>query len=474
MKDLSRHPADFLKNLPSSPGVYMMKDSSGKVLYVGKAANLKKRLAFYFSSGGNSPRLPGRTRALLARTFYVDYIVSVSEREALILEDRLIKKLRPFYNILLRDDKTYPYLKLSLSEKFPSVSVARLLPRYKSAKPSRDLYFGPYPETPGLRGFAFWLNKSFGLKLCRKIPDKVEERKRCLYRQTGECGCDCVFYYDKNPDDKYKLGVRSAKKFLTGGKALERLERRLIADLEEHSGKLEFEKAAAIRDILYTLKKISCPIRGVREVDEKVYTALSDTTEKLKTIQSELSLKRFPMVIECADISNTAGEYAVGSVVRFVAAEPDKSGYRRFRIKGGGIFSAGETPRQNDFAMIEEVVYRRLSRLYKGMEKDSACRLPDLFVVDGGLGQLSAADKAVERAGVKGKVDMIAISKGGDRDEIYFTDNDGGIKRVSVSDGDSALLIISHIRDEAHRFAVSYHKKLRDKSFVRPTQTSRN
>jgi len=453
-------PSDFLKNLPSSPGVYLMKDSAGKVIYVGKASSLKNRLAFYFSKN-----IPPKTRALLSKTFYIDYIVCVSSREALILEDRLVKKLHPFYNILLRDDKTYPYLKLSISEKYPSLSVARILPRYTPSKEkSRDLYFGPYPETSGLKSFAFWLNKTFGLKLCRRIPDKFEDRKRCLYRQTGECKCDCV---SESTDEKeYKDGVRLVKMFFLKGKIRNKMESLLNEKLKEYSSNLQYEKAAFIRDVIFTLKKISFPIRAVREVDEKVYTSLTSSTENLEDLRRKLSLLRFPSVIECADISNIQGKFAVGSVVRFVAGEPDKDNYRRYRIKYPVSFSAAGG--QNDFAMMEEVVFRRLSRLATGKEKNGI-GLPDLFVVDGGAGQLSAALKAAEQAGVKGKIDIIAISKSGIAgDEIYFFNdkkNCSDIGRIPIKADDKSLNLISHIRDEAHRFALSYHKKLRDRVF---------
>ncbi len=453
-------PSDFLKNLPSSPGVYLMKDSAGKVIYVGKASSLKNRLAFYFSKN-----IPPKTRALLSKTFYIDYIVCVSSREALILEDRLVKKLHPFYNILLRDDKTYPYLKLSISEKYPSLSVARILPRYTPSKEkSRDLYFGPYPETSGLKSFAFWLNKTFGLKLCRRIPDKFEDRKRCLYRQTGECKCDCV---SESTDEKeYKDNVRLAKMFFLKGKIRQDMERHLNKKLIEYSHNLQYEKAAFIRDILFTLKKISFPVRAVREVDEKVYTSLTTSTENLEGLRRELSLSRFPSVIECADISNIQGVFAVGSVVRFVAGEPDKDNYRRYRIKNPDSFSRSGGG-QNDFAMMEEVVFRRLSRLSSGKEKNGI-GLPDLFVVDGGSIQLNAALKAAELAGVKGKLDIIAISKSGVAgDEIYFFNNKNSseIRCMPVKVDNKSLSIISRIRDEAHRFALSYHKKLRDSIF---------
>ncbi|PKN00970.1 MAG: hypothetical protein CVU77_07605 [Elusimicrobia bacterium HGW-Elusimicrobia-1] len=423
--------------IPGKPGVYLMKDPSGRVIYIGKAKNLKKRVASYFSSRPKDTKI----NVLLSRISLVDYIVCASEREALILEDKLIKKLRPFYNVLLRDDKTYPFIKISFSDKFPSAGVWRAK---STVKHPRDVFFGPYPETPGLRRLAIRLNESFGLKMCRKIPSGEQEKRNCFYLQASKCPAPCIG--SVNGGD-YIKSAKKAARFLAKG--LKNFRETLEAEIKKHSASREYEKAAAARDMLLTLEGMSAAVR-FREIDEKVYENINSTTENLEELRKRLGLKNFPSKIDCADISNTGAAHAVGSVVRFDLGEPAKNLYRRYKIKNPDI--AGS---QNDCAMIKEVVARRLA----GLTRESSGEMPDLFVVDGGKGQLSAAAEAVKASGAAGKLDLISIAKGAGIDEIFVW---GKEESFVAADDDTAFSIIRRARDEAHRFAVTYHRKLRD------------
>ncbi|MDI6756414.1 MAG: GIY-YIG nuclease family protein [Endomicrobiia bacterium] len=441
------------EDIPSKPGVYLMKDSAGRVIYVGKAKALNKRVASYFSR----PSSDSKINILLSRISLVDYIVCASEREALILEDKLIKKLRPFYNTLLRDDKTYPFLKVSFSERFPSVSVWRAK---AIAKNPRDKMFGPYPETPGLRRLAFRVNETFGLKMCRKIPSAETERKNCFYLQTAKCSAPCQ-EGETVPEDYVKSALRAAR-FLSKG--LGDFRKTLGEEIKKYAANLEFEKAAASRDMFRTLEGMSASVR-FREVNAKVYENLSSVTENLRKLRDNLGLMHFPSKIDCADISNIGASYAVGSVVRFTLGEPDKNLYRRYKIKNAEARGAGNIPptlKQNDFAMMKEVVARRIARL----KRESPDELPDLFVVDGGKGQLSAAAEALEREAA-GAIDLISIAKGSVADEIFVR---GAKESFAAADDETAFAVIRRARNEAHRFAVAYHRKLRDAVFVQGRQ----
>lgn len=435
------------EDIPSKPGVYLMKDSAGRVIYVGKAKVLNKRVASYFSRSPSADKMS--RNILLSRISLVDYIVCASEREALILEDKLIKKLRPFYNTLLRDDKTYPFLKISFCERFPSVSVWRAKAHVKNP---RDKLFGPYPETPGLRKLAFRVNETFGLKMCRKIPRSETERKNCFYLQTSKCSAPCASG-ETAPKNYVKSALRAAR-FLSKGHGDFR--NTLVKEIKKHAANLEFEKAAAARDMFRTLEGMSASVR-FREVDQEVYEKVSSVTENLRKLRDNLGLRRFPSKIDCADISNMGASYAVGSVVRFTLGEPDKNLYRRYKIKNPDTEGA-----QNDFAMMKEVVARRIARL----NRDSPDELPDLFVVDGGKGQLSAAAEALD-CEAAGAIDLISIAKGSGADEIFVR---GAKESFAAADDETAFAVIRYARDEAHRFAVAYHRKLRDAVFVQGRQ----
>ncbi len=421
-----------LQNIPDKPGVYIMKDAAEKIYYIGKASNLRKRVASYFA--GEKER---KINLLLGKIRVIDYIVASSEREALILEDALVKKYMPFYNVLLRDDKSFPYIKIS-AETWPSVSVAR---RAKQCQKTRDVYYGPYPEASNLKKLVEWLKETFGIRACSyNLDETKKDFSSCFYLQSKKCSAPCLGKISKS---EYKNRVAAVRYFLKG--RFGKIKKQLALQMNRHAAKLEFEQASHLKKILDALNSMNEKIR-FREITECALEALSDNTRKLAGLQSLLSLKKFPAEIDAIDISN----FGVGSAVRLRLGEPDKSNYRRYRIKA--------VEEQNDFAMIEEVVDRRYARMLREGE-----RLPDLVLIDGGAGQLEAAWRALKQLELLGKIDIISLSKGKKgEDQIHTTAG----KIVNLERSDRGLHILQRARDEAHRFAVSYHRLLRKKAYA--------
>lgn len=516
--------------LPDCPGVYIMKDKSGRVIYVGKALSLRKRVRSY-STDNTHPK----TRALVSHIDTIDYIVTDSEREALLLEANLIKLHLPRYNIRLKDDKKYPYIKVTLKEDFPTVI------------PTRDLgdqnavYFGPYTNAKKMRRALKSATKAFPVRICRRMP-----RKACALYYMGRCPAPCEGKIEKGA---YRKLVREMIDFLSGKS--DRIEKNLKKELELYKDNMEFEKAIVIRDRLraldeikkkqrvvlktnknldvlgltsrkrtavvavlkiregrmmgiehYTLNigrgdsneeiidtflvqyykdtfyvpdevilpalgkkklledwirnkagrkvQIKVPKRGDRlsllklATENAVLHIEEETPERISNslteLQKYLHLERPPGLIEAFDISNIFGKYAVGSKVAIKDGRRDKSLYRRFRIRRvSGI---------DDPKMMEEVVERRFKMSNK---------TPDLVIVDGGIAQVRSAHRAIEN--ILGK--PIAVFGLAKRFEELFT-IDGMI--ISIPKSSSALKLLQRIRDEAHRFAIEYHRKLRDRT----------
>lgn len=402
-----------IKELPLTPGVYIMKDEKGMVLYVGKAGNLKKRVSSYFYA---KRVLPERTRAMTARVSDITYIPSATEAEALIYENSLIKQLSPKYNVALRDDKSYPMLKLTAGEKFPRLFITR------QRKEDGALYYGPYTDVKLLRGALIILRQMFPLRSCDKMPKKV-----CLDYHIKQCIGPCIGEVD---EAGYAGMVAELKLFLKGD--TKELSKLLSDKMLEASKGEEFEKAA---DIKRRIEAIS----AVRE--NKIHYGPTDELEELKRI---LGLGAAPEAIEAFDVSNIMGKEAVGSMIYFYKGRPRKSEYRKFRIK---TISAID-----DYAMMREIVRRRYSRLVR--EK---LMLPDLVIIDGGKGHLRAGIDELDKAGA-GHIPAIGIAK--QFEHIYVK---GSAEPVILPKESKALHLLKRIRDEAHRFAISYHKSLRGK-----------
>jgi excinuclease ABC subunit C len=398
------------KELPEKPGVYLFKDINKQVIYVGKAFSLKKRVSSYFR--GSSDNL--KTSNLIEGTKYIDYILAQSEAEALLYEAQLIKKYQPKYNVLLKDDKAYPMIKLTVNEVFPRLLVAR------KKKDDAALYFGPYTDAGLLRESLKILRRMFPLRSCRKLPQKP-----CLYFHMGQCLAPCL----KNCDTGlYNQAVKDLIMFLEGNH--QKLVAKLKKKMYEFSQKKDYESAATLRNQINALSKIS------KAQKSQVYENL---TEGLK---NKLNLKKAPIKIDAFDVSNIFGDSSVGACVRFNNGKPDKKNYRRFRIKSvKGI---------DDYAMMNEIVSRRYRNI------DNKKDLPDLILIDGGRGQLNAAKKALEI--LKIKVNLISIAK--ENEEIYFLNRK---EPLVLPPYDNSLKYLQRIRDEVHRFAISYHRILRRK-----------
>lgn len=530
--------------LPEDPGVYVMLDADGNVIYVGKAKVLKNRVKQYFYSN----KKPEKVAAMVSNIADFYYIITTSEIDALSLENNLIKKYKPHYNILLKDDKTYPYIKVNLKDKFPAFPVTRKI-RRDGAK-----YFGPFMGGVNAKDTLEIINTAFIVRTCDVKIDPDKPRKECLEYHIGRCLAPCAGLVDEKT---YAERVRGAVDFLSG--ADEDVEKLLIEKMTKFAGLEEFELALSYRDKLKMLEKIklkritalnkfvdmdiigvadnglyaavnalfvrggrmqggksfsledasdgdgerirgfitgyytkgaeipdeilvcseiedaaaveeylkttygksvriSVPQKGVKKqlVDmakknaedylekeiDKIKHKDDMTVEACRRLKEILSLKRYPRRMECYDISHISGVDKVGSMVVFVDGEPDKDSYRRFRIK--------TVEGNNDFACLKEVLKRRLDKL-KSDEKDKFPR-PDLIIIDGGKGQLSSVKAVFDEEGCD--IDLISLAK---REEEIFTIYSN--EPIVLSHRDYCLKTLQRIRDEAHRFAITYHRQ---------------
>jgi len=401
--------------LPESPGVYSFKDSAGKIIYIGKANSLKKRVGSYFNRA-----LDTKTQAMVDKIADLEYIPVSSEAQALIQEAVLIKGKQPQYNIDLKDDKSFPWIKIS-AEDFPVVSI------YRKKGPRQDgsaSYFGPYTDVKLLRQAIKLIRKIFGFRSCRAMP-----KSPCLYWRLKLCPGPCA---GKITSLQYCRIIRRIKLFLESRYA--ELIRDLSIQMLEASGEKNFEEAAMLRDQLNALSSIANAQAGKNSVDE------------LEDLQKTLFLKKLPLRVEAFDISNISGKEATGSMVSFYQGAPDKNNYRRFRIKTVSAI--------DDYAMLKEVVRRRYSRLTR-----EGSGLPDLVLIDGGRGHLLAAAEEIKKLNLS----LLIISIAKDRENIYCLNKRSPFR---LKEGSAVLNLIRRIRDEAHRFALSYHHLLRRKKII--------
>jgi len=527
--------------LPEGPGVYLFKDLSGAVIYVGKAKNLKKRVLSYYRPAWD---LPQKTSLMMHRARSMEYILTSTEKEAFILESNLIKKHLPRYNIILRDDKQYPWLRLAAKEAFPNLTIVR--------KPRKDgaLYFGPFSSAGSVRSTMKLIDRIFDLRKCRTrtLPSRS---RPCLNFQLGRCLGPCS---EKIPPSTYREVVEQVRLFLEG-RSMELL-KFLKINMEAAAQRLDFEKAAKIRDQIKSVERtvekqkvvapkmgdqdviglaqkngvflvalltvrdgyltgsrdfllksqggsagdvleaflkqhypgepaipkhilISEPVQDLKAIagwisdvaGRKIFIAKPSRGEKLhlvklavanaenllkdrleisgddlvRSARSALLLNKLPRAMECVDISNISGDMAVGAVVAFIDGLPHKEGYRNYRIK--------EMAGIDDYGMMAEVVTRRLS----------VGPPPDLLVVDGGKGHLQTVKKVVDRLCPENAPDIVAIAKGneiGETDKVFIPNRKNPLP---FKEGHPVLLLLMRIRDEAHRRAVGYHRKLRAK-----------
>jgi excinuclease ABC subunit C len=417
---------------PQTPGVYLMKDAAGRVIYVGKAKNLRARAGSYFLKAAAEDR---RTADLVREIRDIDYLDAESEVDALLLESRLVKDVQPRFNSDLKDDKTFPYLQITTHEDFPRVEFTRT-PRQKGVK-----LYGPFTSAGSLRGAIVVLQRIFKFRTCTLDIDADDEQWRwfrpCLLASIGQCTAPCNLRISR---EEYRKDINRLRTFLDGGKKQLLVEMR--KEMLESSTKLEFERAARLRDEIRLLETLDQ--RGDLEEHVQPEVFLVDPKKGLAGLEKVLGLAKPPRVIEGVDIAHLAGNETVASLVQFIDGLPFKPGYKRYRIKSvAGV---------DDFKSIHEVVSRRFARLAR-----EGSAPPDILLIDGGKGQLAAALDALESLGVEAPC-VISLAK---REEEIFLP--GRSEPLRLSRDSYSLRLLEYVRDEAHRFAQHYHHLLRGK-----------
>jgi excinuclease ABC subunit C len=448
-----------LREVPHKPGVYLMKDRLKRVIYVGKARDLRKRLGQYFMP---SRRMTAdlKTRALLDSVWNFEVHLVRNEPEALLLEGKLIKEFRPKYNVSFRDDKRFLLVKVNLSDVIPRFQLTRL------KKDDGCRYFGPFAHAGALRTTLKWMKKRFGIRACRVLEPGQSDYNRCMDHIIKNCSAPCI---RRVTLDEYKGRVLEACEFLEGQS--QEMLKQIEIEMKRAAENLEFEKAAEMRNMLDDLRRTTRP---ARRFERGSLPRSIDPKADLESLADALRLPGPPNVMECFDISNISDAHIVASMVSFRNGVPDKSNYRRYRIKA--------VKGQDDFASMAEVVRRRYSRVLlenrhaapdlaefsqESAEESAAriqrtiperlVRVPDLIVVDGGKGQLSSACKELQRLGLE-NVAIIGLAK--EFEEIY---RPGRPLPLRLPDDSGALQLLQRIRDEAHRFANGYHQLLMKK-----------
>jgi excinuclease ABC subunit C len=554
---------DYVKYpYPNQPGVYLMKDNNQNVIYIGKAKNLNKRIKSYFTNKADGgERSKWKTNVLVSRIKSIDYIITDNEIEAYLLESNLIKRYRPIFNIELKDQQRYTYLRIT-DEKFPRLNVARRN-RNGQFTGMKGEIIGPFVKGSSRYLSIGLLRKMFKIRICNTLP-----KRECLEYHIGNCDAPCI---NKISEKKYKENIESLKKILKDNENLNDFYNKLELEMRSASENQDYERAIYLRDTLHRLKNIlqiqkmenstfagtveeymgiiedeneevvhvmtllskngvindmkkyqfdligdnsienficqyclSNPVvpnfiyinRKIQEreelqeilfeltktkinivtvdvMDQKSNNKLESTLENKSSIMSLilnnlkiyiskrhepglddlmriLNLNKLPYVIDCFDISNFGNEFAVGACTRFINGTPEKSGYRKFKIKNVNS--------QNDFMMIEEIIKRRYGLQTNSQEISSDLkreRFPDLIVIDGGKGHLNIALRTLKAIGLE-QIECISLAK--ENEEIYtrFSPNP-----VIISKNQKSLKILQHIRDESHRFGLVYNRRLR-------------
>jgi excinuclease ABC subunit C len=501
-----------LSSLPHKPGIYLMKDRFGTVIYVGKARDLRKRVSSYFQP---SRRLGWdlKFRALVEGICDLDFHIVRSEPEALLLESRLIKEFHPRYNVSFRDDKRFLLLKVNFNDPIPRFTLTRI----KQDDGAR--YFGPFPNGGALRSTLALVRRQFHLRGCRPLTPTERDYRHCLYAHLKYCTAPCIANVTR---DQYLEQVKAACDFLAGQCA--EMEEQLEGEMRKAAGNQEYEKAAELRDLITNLKHTTKKVNRFERIPYSLPLAI-DPEKDLVELAEVLGLPALPMRIEGFDISNISGTFAVASMVRFKNGRPDRANYRRFKIK--------TVIGQDDFAGMAEVVRRRYTRLLNeskvgrdgvspSQNKNSGknnlgtatCRpsqgdeggeaipqalqelvddvsaaakrkgrmnsqadasaaqvrkhcapgeipnrittnLPDLILIDGGKGQLGMAVAELKKLGLE-KIPVIGLAK--EFEEIY---QPGQSAPLRLSHDSGALKLLQRVRDESHRFANTYNAQLR-------------
>jgi excinuclease ABC subunit C len=428
-----RHAAAKVREFPQRPGVYLLKDAQGRVIYIGKAKSLRARAGSYFLKAAAEER---RTAELVREIADIDYIEADSEVDALLVEARLVKDTQPKYNQELKDDKTFPYLEIHTREDFPRVEFTRQ-PSERGTK-----LYGPFASASGLRGAIQVLQKIFKFRTCSLDIAEGDEKWRwfrpCLLASINQCTAPCNLRVTK---DDYRRDINRLRMFLDGKKTT--LLEQLRSEMAAASKELRFERAARIRDEIQMLETLDN--RGELDTHEQPEVFYIDPKKGLAGLKKVLKLERQPRTIEGVDIAHLGGGETVASVVQFIDGLPFKPGYKRFKVRSvRGV---------DDFASIHEVVARRFQRLDAEGEA-----FPDILLIDGGKGQLSAGLAAFAALDLQPPT-VISLAKR--EEEIYLAGADAPLR---LSRHSYALRLLQYVRDEAHRFARHYHHLLRRKN----------
>jgi excinuclease ABC subunit C len=418
-----------VRRLPDRPGVYLMKDRIGTIIYVGKAKALRKRVSSYFQPSRAFTQHP-KIRALVEMIADFEAIEVKSEPEALLLEGKLIKQWKPRYNTDFTDDKRFLLVRVDLREELPRFRLVRI------RKDDNSRYFGPFAHSGPLRKALAQMRRQFGILLSDGTPKRLPDGSWQLY---DDVRAEIYGFPNSVGSEEYRGRVERACEFLEG-KSREWLAS-LRSEMAAASGRREFEKAAGLRDIVFALEKT---LERPRHFERTDPTAPSADESALDSLRLALSLPAPPNAIECFDISHISGTFVVASMVRFAGGKPDRDNYRRFRIRG---FMGND-----DFRAMEEVVGRRYRRLY-----NEGRAFPDLIVIDGGRGQVGAALKAFVAIGLD-PPPIVGLAK--KEEMIIFPDER---PPLDIPLDHPGLRLLQRLRDEAHRFANTFNADLRSK-----------
>ena len=421
-------PKEKVKTFPSSPGVYLMKDYKGRVIYIGKAVNLRNRAGSYFTKQAAEDL---RTANLVPEIKDLDYIVTDSEVDALLLEARLVKDVQPRFNQELKDDKTFPYLEIFIREEFT-----------RKPRPRGTKLYGPFTNAKRLRGAIAVLQQIFQFRNCTLDIKEADERWRwfrpCLLASINQCTAPCNQRISR---EAYRRDIRRLRLFLDGKK--ESLFKELRREMQLASKELKFEKAARLRDQIKSLENLNLCGDLREHAQPEVFQV--DPKRGLLGLKKVFDLPSLPRRIEGMDIAHLQGGETVASCVQFIDGLPFKQGYKRFKIRTvDGV---------DDFASMREVVSRHFRRLQQESEP-----FPDLLLIDGGKGQLGAAMAALESIDVKAPFVCSLAKK---EEELFLP---GQSEPKVLSKHSFALRLLQYVRDESHRFAQQYHHLLRKKS----------
>ena len=423
MRKIARH-------LSQSPGVYLMKDRLGQVIYVGKAKNLRKRVSSYFQGSKKFIWAQPKIGAMVQMVREITIHETRNETEALLLEGKLIKDYKPRYNTDFTDDKQFLLVRVDLKSPLPRFRLSR------NRKNDGAHYYGPFAQAGLLRSTLSEMRKKFGILLHDAKPEKIKNGNWRLY---DDARAEIFAGHNETNEEEYKKRVEEACAFLEG-RAKGWLDE-LREEMNAAADSFDFERAAELRDLADALAKT---IKRNRRFSRTMPEMNTDQANILEDLQAKLGMKDFPKIIECFDISHVSGTFVVASMVRFVDGKPDKKGYRRFKIKS---FAGND-----DFRAMEEVVNRRYARLAQEERE-----FPNLVVVDGGLGQVTSAKKAFSLL----KLDTLPLIGLAKREEtVVFSDEKDDLK---MSAHEPALRLLQRVRDEAHRFANRFNADLRSK-----------